>query len=116
MRSMTVPIPLGPEEQEELIREIGGILLNKAPESWQELHLTFNSTVGIDNSKFEVVTPDGQSRGLASPSVAMDKMAQLRAAMYQDGKGSWFTAKYVIKYPGSYSVEYDYDTEPDFFP
>jgi hypothetical protein len=53
---------------------------------------------------------------LQSPSGVMQQMAELREGMYQEGKESWFTANLVIKRPGRYSIEYDYDNQPDFFP
>ncbi|RFS85505.1 hypothetical protein D0T12_10765 [Actinomadura spongiicola] len=34
--------------------------------------------------------------------------------MYTQGKGTWFTAEYVIVRPGRYSVNFDYDNEPNF--
>ena len=53
---------------------------------------------------------------MQSPSGVMQQMAELREGMYQEGKGSWFTANLVIKRPGRYSIDYDYDNQPDFFP
>ncbi|WP_246006976.1 hypothetical protein [Actinomadura pelletieri] len=38
----------------------------------------------------------------------------MRTRMYTQGKGTWFTAEYVIVHPGRYSVDFDYDNEPDF--
>jgi hypothetical protein len=32
------------------------------------------------------------------------------------GQRGWFTANLVIKRPGRYSIDYDYDNQPDFFP
>ncbi len=44
---------------------------------------------------------------------AFDK---LRTAMYEPGRGAWFTAMIVIDRAGGYQIDFDYDTEPDFNP
>lgn len=113
---MSEPVPLSPEEQEDVIRSVGAILLAEAPESWQELRVSFRSTIGVDTATFEVVMADGQITKLHPPDSAMEKMTELRTGMYQEGKGSWFTATYVIKPPGRYNVDFDYDSQPNFFP
>jgi hypothetical protein len=115
------PVLLGPDEQEALVRGVSGQLLDVAPESWQELRFTSYNTVSVDSCDFIGVTSDGQPHKLqypsGVPSAAMQQMAKLREGMYQEGKGAWFTANLVIKRrPGSYSIEYDYDNQPDFFP
>ncbi|MFW5415986.1 hypothetical protein J0910_05110 [Nocardiopsis sp. CNT-189] len=35
--------------------------------------------------------------------------------MYQGGKGTWFLMEYTITPPGRFSVDFDYESEPDFF-
>ncbi|MEU1716019.1 immunity protein YezG family protein [Nocardiopsis dassonvillei] len=36
----------------------------------------------------------------------------LRAGMYQEGKGTWFSFEYVITPPGRFNVTYNYDEDP----
>ncbi|WP_304451924.1 immunity protein YezG family protein [Nocardiopsis sp. YSL2] len=36
----------------------------------------------------------------------------LRAGMYQEGKGTWFSMKYVITPPGKFHVDFNYDEDP----
>ncbi|WDZ88850.1 hypothetical protein [Nocardiopsis sp. HUAS JQ3] len=36
----------------------------------------------------------------------------LRAGMYKDGKGTWFSMEYVITRPGRFKVRYNYDEDP----
>jgi hypothetical protein len=113
---MSEPVPLSPDEQEEVIRSVGAILLGAAPEPWQELRVTFWITVGVESAEFKVVGSDGQSTTIQPPRSARRQMAELRSGMHREGKGSWFTATYVIKPPGRYSIDFDYDGQPDFFP
>lgn len=113
---MSNPTPLSPPEQEEVLREIGGALVAAVPDEWQELELIFYSTVGIDGASFVVTKPDGTKDTRTSPTPAMRKFGELRSAMYEEEKGSWFTARLIIRPPGRFEVDYDYDSEPEFVP
>ncbi|WDZ88848.1 immunity protein YezG family protein [Nocardiopsis sp. HUAS JQ3] len=37
----------------------------------------------------------------------------LRAGMYKEGKGTWFSLEYVITRPGRFKVRYNYDDDPN---
>ncbi|PRY42272.1 tudor domain-containing protein [Umezawaea tangerina] len=113
---MSDPIQLTPPEQEELLQEAGGILLSAAPEGWRALELSFRSTVGIDTATFLSTGPDGGQTKVAPPAAAMRVLKKLRAGMYEEDRGSWYTARITIEPPGRYEVEYDYDGEPTFTP
>ncbi|MET8757344.1 hypothetical protein [Lentzea sp. NPDC004782] len=113
---MSEPGPLSPPEQEEVVQNVCAALVGEAPAGWQQIRFEFYSTVGIDSARFEITAEDGSEVKLAPPMSAMDPLGDLRTEMYEEGKGSWFTARIVINPPGSYSVEYDYDNEPAFKP
>lgn len=49
---MSDPIQLSPSDQEEIVREVGGIPLSAAPEGRNELDFSFRSTVGVDTAMF----------------------------------------------------------------
>jgi hypothetical protein len=113
---MSDPTTLSPPEQEDVLREIATTLVANAPQGWQGLEFTFTSTVGIDGASFVATTSDGAKVVLPSPTSAMRKFGDLRTGMYQDGKGSWFTARLVIHPPGRFQADFDYDNEPGFVP
>ncbi len=113
---MSDPVQLTPPEQEELLQEVGGILLSAAPAGWQELRLSFRSTVGISTASFLVTAEDGGPVAAATPTAVMKVLKKLRAGMYEEDRGSWYTALVTVRPPGRYEVEYDYDGEPEFTP
>lgn len=87
-----------------------------APAGWQRLRFAFYATVGIDSASFETVGMDGRTQTSMPPGHAMRHMDELRSAMYRPDKGAWFTARLNVERSGRYSVEFDYDNEPDFTP
>ena len=112
---MTHPARLTPDEQAHLIHEVVRELLFSAPEGWRRLELSFRSTVGIDTAEFLAVTTGGSVK-LSVPMEVLSRMDSLRGGMYEPGKGSWFTACLVLRPPGHYEIDYDYDGEPVFVP
>lgn len=107
---------LEPEQQDELVREVGGELVSTASGGWDELRLVFAATVPVQRARFEKVSEDGEVELLAASNAVMDKMSELRSGMYRAGVGTWFTARCVIERSGSYNIEFDYENEPEFVP
>ncbi|WP_086821051.1 hypothetical protein [Allokutzneria sp. NRRL B-24872] len=103
-------------EQQELLQEVGGLLVAAAPEGWRELELSFRSTVAVDTATFTCADASGERTRLAPPIKARRRLKALREGMYAPGTGAWFTARVTIQPPGRYEVEYDYDSEPLFVP
>lgn len=99
-----------------MVQNACAALGREAPAGWQQIRFAFYSTVGIDSGRFEVMAQDWSEVKLAPPMSAMDPLGDLRTEMYEEDRGSWFTARIVINRPGSCSIEYDYDGEPAFKP
>jgi hypothetical protein len=87
-----------------------------APAGWRRLRFTFHATVGIDTASFEAARMDGGTQVVVPPGRAMTFMDELRAQTYRADRGAWFTARLEIERSGRYTVEFDYDNEPDFQP
>ncbi|MFS8098454.1 hypothetical protein LFM09_15085 [Lentzea alba] len=113
---MTEPAPLSPPEQEELVREVGGMLLAKLPAGWQRANLSFRSTYGVDTATFIVTDSSGTEQRTPTPTSALRKMRELRNGMYEQDRGTWFTSTLTLEPPGRYQIDYDYDGEPTFVP
>jgi hypothetical protein len=105
---------LTPELLEAALREVGPGVLASAPDGWVEPRFRLDATAEIFSNKFEATLEDGSVVALSTPDPPRRKLQELRARMYEQGKGTWFTARYVIVRPGRYSVDFDYDDEPDF--
>ncbi|WP_040804515.1 hypothetical protein [Nocardia concava] len=106
----------GPLDQSEVLQAVGHALVEAVAPGWRQIRFEFRSTVQIDSARLESIAEDGVSSRHSVPTLAMRQFDKLRAAMYEPGKGAWFTARYVIDRSGDYSIEFDYDAEPDFSP
>ncbi|MEY9214288.1 DUF600 family protein [Thermobifida halotolerans] len=103
---------LSPPEQQEILTQIGMRILEEVPENWERITYSIQSV--IDHSSAEVVVefPDGTSRREPFPPEVLSLTDELRAGMYQEGKGTWFSMRYVISRPGKFNVDFDYDEDP----
>ncbi len=99
-------------EQQQILTRIGTKLLAEVPEDWERVTYFIQSV--IDHSSAEVVVefPDGTSRRESLPAEVFSLTDELRAGMYQEGKGTWFSMRYVISRPGKFNVDFDYDEDP----
>ncbi len=91
-------------------------LRSGAPFGWERLGLEFRATIGIDSVSFEIVDSAGTVSVAMPPGQAVSKLDELRRVMYRHGTGAWFTARLEVERAGRFSVEFDYDGEPDFTP
>ncbi|MFE2958729.1 antitoxin YezG family protein [Nocardia tengchongensis] len=107
---------LDPVEQSAVLEAVGQALVGAVPQGWSQIRFEFRGTVQIDGGRLESIAEDGSSSRHSVPKVAMRQFDKLRAAMYEPGKGAWFTAKLLIDRTGAYKVNFDYDAEPDFNP
>ncbi|GAA0976658.1 hypothetical protein Q7689_06225 [Nocardiopsis tropica] len=105
---------LAPEEQQEILRRIGGILLGLAPDGWTEIRCHYSGLVGISTIHTEAAVGDGAVHRIDPPDSVWDEMDRLRPGMYSEGKGTWFSAVYTIERPARFHVTYDYDNPPEF--
>ncbi|MFF0609159.1 hypothetical protein ACFYUD_10865 [Nocardia tengchongensis] len=100
----------------EAFGAIGRAIAEGAPDGWQQLRLHYRATIQIDAARMQAVDAAGLVSHIEVPDAAMDCLTELRSTMYQPGKGTWFTARFVLDLSGKYSVDFDYDNEPDFVP
>ncbi|MEU6580759.1 hypothetical protein [Nocardia sp. NPDC046763] len=106
----------GPLEQSAVLEKVGQALVGAVPAGWVQIRFEFRGTVQIDGARLESTAEDGSAVRHSVPKVAMREFDRLRAAMYEPGKGAWFTARFVIEQSGDYKIDFDYDAEPDFVP
>lgn len=113
---MTVPRPrrgqLSPPAQQELLRQIGMRILADVPENWQRITYSIQSVVDHSSAEVVVEFPDGTSRRESFSPEVFSLTDELRAGMYQEGKGTWFSMRYVISRPGKFTVDFNYDEDP----
>lgn len=113
---MSARLQLPPEEQKELLDELASVVLASAPESWQLIAVEYlcvgrhvELRVGVDDSNGEPIPWE--------PPHEVDNIFwRLRVGMYQQGRGTWYTAFFRISPPDNYEVFYNHDNEPPWNP
>ncbi|MDE3723918.1 DUF600 family protein [Nocardiopsis sp. N85] len=105
---------LGPQEQQELLQKIGVELLTAVGDEWETVTYTVRALIGQMSEQLEERRADGTTERKRIPLGVIDMVKELRAGMYREGKGTWFTLTYVIGRPGRFKVDYDYDGQPGF--
>ncbi|WP_232831982.1 hypothetical protein [Nocardiopsis sp. FIRDI 009] len=107
---MTMP----PDDQHEILQQVGGLILDSVPDDRPGSRAEFSDVVGTSTTDLTVTTDTGGTRKGEFPLRAVPLMSELRAGTHDDGKGTWYTATYTIRRPGSFSVDCAYGSEPDF--
>lgn len=61
-----------------------------------------------------VTYENGEERNEDFSHHVLRKFKELRAGMYQEGKGTWFSMTYKIVRPGRFSTYFNYDEPPEY--
>ncbi|MGW3468910.1 glycohydrolase toxin TNT-related protein [Saccharopolyspora sp. NPDC000995] len=109
---MSRPTAISPEEQEQIARRIGVLLLQGAPEDWQEITVEYRATGEYHDLLGEVAAQDGSSRPWEPPTELQEIFERLREGMYRPDVGTWLSALYVVERPSSYRIDINFDSEP----
>lgn len=101
-------------EEMKHLNKIGQILLEFTPARWKTINCTV-ALVGNLGQSWKVATlQDGEEQFFDTPLELFNQFESLRSTMYQPGRGTWFSANFILTPPGSFRVEYNYDTEVEF--
>ena len=79
------------QEQARLVTEVARSLVAVAPEGWIALDYTAQMVRGVQGSRLWVDLPEGR-KGIFE-GTTMASMRLLRAAMYEPGRGTFYTAR-----------------------
>ncbi|MDR7300150.1 hypothetical protein [Haloactinomyces albus] len=108
----TRPGSLDEESQQELIQQIGRVIVQALPPSWQEVSVEYRAIGSHSELAAQLVAPNGTLIPWAPPDEAAPMFDHLRIGMHQQGRGTWISALYRLQRPGSYSVDFNGDYEP----
>ncbi|WP_370968605.1 ferredoxin [Amycolatopsis sp. cg9] len=109
------PGPLRPEQQQELVRQIGAVLAAQGPPGWGQLRVEYRAAGRHVEADLLVTGPDGRPRAVPPPPEVVRLLGVLRSGMYQPGLGTWLGAILVFE-PGQ-PPDVDFvrpDLEPPF--
>jgi hypothetical protein len=108
------PERLDPAQQDSVLQDIALVLAHNLPPGWQEC-LAVHSALGAHaETAVRIERLNGPPADVEGPEVLGELFARLRAGMYRNGIGTWFTARYRLTHPVDYQVEYDTAGQPDW--
>ncbi|MGJ7905397.1 glycohydrolase toxin TNT-related protein [Actinopolyspora sp. H202] len=111
---MSRPTAISPEEQEQIARRIGVLLLQEAPEDWQQIAVEYRATGEYHDLLAEATLQDGDSRAWEPPEELNGIFGHLREGMYRPDVGTWLSALYTVERPSSYRIDINFDEEPQW--
>lgn len=106
------PESLNQAEQQQLIQEIGRVIIRALPPGWAESSIEYRAAGGHRELVAQLVAPNGTVVPLSAPSEVWDLFGKLREGMYQPERGTWLSALYRLQRPSSYTVDFNGDYEP----
>ncbi|TDD07355.1 hypothetical protein E1181_09635 [Saccharopolyspora terrae] len=114
---MSQPDPPGSLDeatQQQLIQEIGRVIVRALPPGWQESTTEYRALGDHVETVCRLIAPNGSAIPLAAPPEVSDLFGRLRCGMHQPDRGTWVSAVYRLQRPGSYAVDFNGDNEPDW--
>lgn len=105
---------IAPDEQNAILQKIGILILDEVGDDWEEISVKYSALSTTSTTRTIIRGADGETRKGDIPVEASSLFNELRTGMHEDGKGTWYTAEYTITKPGRFSVDFDYDSEPEF--
>ncbi|WP_263247921.1 hypothetical protein [Saccharopolyspora rosea] len=106
------PASLDQAEQQQLIQEIGRVIAQALPPGWHEVNVEYRALGAHHELAAQLTAPNGTAVPLAPPREVTGLFDRLRNGMYQPDRGTWVSALYRLKRPGSYAVDFNGDYEP----
>lgn len=110
---MTAP-QLDVEDQNAVLGSVTTLLVQRLPGDWEQLFVDFRMMGSHLEAQVSGVTMYGSSFDWDLPPEALPFFVQLRAGMAGPGTGTWFSMKFHLVHPDTYSAEFDRDHEPDW--
>lgn len=112
---MPMPVvPLNPHQVDLLFRDFTARTIESLPEQWDQLFLDFRAMGDFVELDGQVITRLGGAVAWQEQPGAVDFLVDLRANMYERGRGVWFSLKYHLIHPGRFEVRYGWQHEPDW--
>ncbi|MDR7302597.1 glycohydrolase toxin TNT-related protein [Haloactinomyces albus] len=111
---MSRPTAISPEEQEQIARKIGVLLLQGAPEDWQQITVEYRATGDYHDLLGETARQDGSTETWEPPEDLLGIFEHLREGMYRPDVGTWISALYIVERPSSYRIDINFDEEPQW--
>lgn len=113
-RTRTSPGAMSPEEMMDTVQEIVDRTLASVHGEWNEVVIDYRGLVGVSTSRVAVRRAHGGTEwDLLLPQVGR-LLDRLRTGMYQQGKGTWFTARFTVQQSREVGAHFDHNGPPEF--
>ncbi|RKT55131.1 hypothetical protein [Saccharothrix australiensis] len=101
----------------ELVAEAANALTSAAPAGWSELALSVTATALAYEFAVSVRDDRGADPGqvVLSP-VVTDAFQELRGVLYEEDRGTWFSARMVLRPGAEPEVSFNFDEDPRWWP
>jgi hypothetical protein len=106
------PLPFDEDRYDQMIQDIGRVLLRMAPPGWRRIDLKVLMVAPGHDIALTMIMDDGTTDAVESPAVIGEIAAELRARMYREGEGTWFGMRYTLDPPSDFHVSYNFDFDP----
>ncbi|MFR9730239.1 hypothetical protein ACL03H_13500 [Saccharopolyspora sp. MS10] len=114
--SRTPPPHDAPERSEVLASWICAQLVNHAPEGWRRIDFSAAMTTSARDIRCAVIMRDGSSPAIEVPEGLVPALADLRREMYEPGRGTWLSLRYMIDPPDEFFAVYNRNLDPMWDP
>lgn len=95
------------------IDTVGRAMVDSSPPGWRRVTLDVTAAANMTKTSLAVELEDGRvDSKLTIDSEGAIACDELRESMYQEGKGTWYNARFVIDESQQVNAEFDYDGPP----
>ncbi|MGY4770646.1 hypothetical protein ACXC9Q_27355 [Kribbella sp. CWNU-51] len=103
-----MPIP-----DQATLETIGAAMVKATPEGWAKAVLKVSTVASTMETQLAIEMLDGSiDPGLSIEVEAQMACDDLRDAMYEEGKGTWYNAVFSVTPGAGIEAEFDYDQPP----
>ncbi|MEU0535640.1 ferredoxin [Amycolatopsis tolypomycina] len=111
----TPPVPLSPEQQQQLVNRIGHGLASLAPPgTWRQVRAEYRAAGRHIEADVVVTGQDGVPRAIQPPPELLQLLGTLRAGMYRPGAGTWLGAVLTVDPVRGVGADFELDREPQW--
>ncbi|MBB5643551.1 hypothetical protein [Cryobacterium roopkundense] len=100
--------------QKILLEKLGKILYSSIPLGFDSVVFKVRTLAPWGQASMDITRADGSAQSATVADNAMQCAGELRANMYRDGLGTWFSAEFTVTAAGSLHTTYNYDDEPNW--
>ena len=105
---------MGPLEEQEAISGIASALADELPEGWKFASYFIMAVGAYSISQLRSEDASGEIVNVSVPVEIVVNTKTLRAGMYKENQGTWFSWDLAIRSEGKFRSSFDYDNPPPF--